>query len=244
MPTSRNYDQATMSFEQVMWAFGGEFGDYVNNRVTLNSPQTTEALRFFTSLMEATSQGGRNMGYGEVASEYISGRAAMACNFYAFFPSLATPGENPDFYDKTGFFNSPAHIDAQGVSRRAASLGGQGMSINAHISPARQERAKAFLKWFSTMETQKVWAEKGGYTSNKLVLSSPSFRKATPYNTQFEEAFHLMKDFWALPEFDEMMKSCQREFCAVFQDGADPAQAVAQVQSEHEAILKKRNRTK
>ena len=28
MPTSRKYDQATMSFEQVMWAFGGDFGEH------------------------------------------------------------------------------------------------------------------------------------------------------------------------------------------------------------------------
>lgn len=244
MPTSRKYDQATMSFEQVMWAFGGDFGDIVTNRVSVNSPETVKALEFFTSLMEATSPGGRNMGYSEVATEFVSGRAAMACNFFAFFPLFASPGDNPDFHDKTGFFNSPAHVDSAGVSRRAASLGGQGMSVNAHIPPERQQRAKDFLKWFSKRETQKVWADKGGFTSDKAILSGPEFRKATAFNPLFEEAFGMMRDFWAVPEFDEMMKVCQREFCAVFQDGADPAQAAAQVQLEHEAILKKRGRTR
>jgi multiple sugar transport system substrate-binding protein len=242
MPTSRKYDQATMSFEQVMWAFGGDFGDYETNRVTVNSPQTVKALEFFTSLMEATSQGGRNMGYSEVASEYVAGRAAMACNFFAFFPLFVSPGDNPDFHDKTGFFNSPAHVDAQGVERRAASLGGQGMSINAHISPERQARAKDFLKWFSSAKSQEAWAAKGGYTSRKAILAGADFRKATAYNGLFEEAFRDMRDFWAVPEFDEMMKAVQREFCAVFQDGADPAAAAAQVQAEHEAILRKRDR--
>lgn len=244
MPTSRKYDQATMSFEQVMWAFGGDFGDYADNRVLVNSPRTVEALRFFASLMEATSPGGRNMGYSEVASEFVAGRAAMACNFFAFFPLFVSPGDNPDFHDKTGFFNSPAHVDSQGVSRRAASLGGQGMSINAHISPARQQRAKDFLKWFSARETQRIWAEKGGFTSDRAILASPEFRKATAYNGLLEEAFRLMRDFWAVPEFDEMMKVCQREFCAVFQDRADPAEAAAQVQAEHEAILRKRGRAR
>ena len=51
--------------------------------------------------------------------------------------------------------------------------------------------------------------------------------------------FQLMRDFWAVPEYDDMMKACQREFCAVFQDGADPAEAARQVQAEHEAILRK-----
>ena len=244
MPTSRSYDMATMGFEPVMWAFGGEFGDYVTNRVTISSPATVEALRFFTDLLASSSSGGRNMGYGEVAAEYIAGRAAMACNFMAFFPTLTSPGDNPDFYDKTGFFNSPGHTDKAGQTRRAAALGGQGMSINAHISPGRQQRAKDFLKWFSQSGTQEAWAAKGGFTSDKTVLTGQAFRKAAPYNPLFEEAFQLMRDFWAVPEYDDMMKTCQREFCAVFQDGANPVTAADQVQAEHEAILKKRGRTR
>jgi multiple sugar transport system substrate-binding protein len=242
MATSRNYDMATMSFEPVMWSFGGDYGDYVTNRVTIDSKGTVDALRFYTDLMSSTSAGGRNMGYGEVAAEYIAGRAAMACNFLAFFPSIANPGDNPDFWDKTGFFNSPGHMGADGTVRRAAALGGQGMSINAHISPERQRRAKDFLKWFSEAGTQKLWAEKGGFTSNKTVLAGESFRKAAPYNPLFEEAFQLMRDFWSVPEYDDMMKACQREFCAVFQDGANPVEAVREIQREHEAILRKRGR--
>jgi multiple sugar transport system substrate-binding protein len=244
MPTSRNYDMATMSFEPVMWSFGGDFGDYATNRVAIDSRGTVEALRFYTDLMQSTSSGGRNMGYGEVAAEFIAGRAAMACNFFAFFPAIADPGNNPDFHDKTGFFNSPGHVGADGTFRRAAALGGQGMSINAHVDGARQERAKAFLKWFSETPTQQLWAEKGGFSSNKTVVASRAFREAAPYNPLFGEAFQLMRDFWSVPEYDDMMKACQREFCAVFQDGADPQTAVRQIQAEHEAILRKRGRIK
>ncbi len=240
MPTSRNYDAATMSFEAVMWAFGGDFGDYATHKVTIESPQTVQALKFFTSLMDGTSPGGRNMGFNEVNAEFMAGRAAMAYNFMAFFPVLASPRDNPDFYNKIGFFNSPGHTDAQGVTRRAAALGGQGMSVNAHISKARQARALDFLKWFSTRQTQTAWAAKGGLTSDKDILNSPAFRSAAPYNPQFSEAFRLMRDFWAVPEYDDLLKVCQREFCAAFQDGADPAAALHEVQIEHEAILAKR----
>ena len=244
MPTSRSYDKATMSFEAVMWAFGGEYGNFATNQVTINSPETIKALKFFTILMDATSLGGRNMGYTEVNAEFMAGRAAMACNFMAFFPVLASAADNPDFYDKIGYFNSPAHVDEAGVERRAVSLGGQGMSINAHISAARQERTKDFLKWFSQREQQKVWAEKRGFTSNRSVIASETFRNAAPYNANFEEAFHLMKDFWSVPEYDDLLKVCQREFCSVFQDGADAGVAVAHIQAEHEAILKKHGRLK
>jgi multiple sugar transport system substrate-binding protein len=240
MPTSRKYDMATMGFEPVLWSFGGDFGDYAAEKVAIASPATVAALRFHADLLGSTSPGGRNMVFGEVAAEYIAGRAAMACNFMAFFPTLANPGENPDYYDKTGFFNTPGHTGADGIFRRAAALGGQGMSINAHVSPQRQARAKEFLKWFSQSATQAAWAAKGGFTADKTVLAGAAFRQAAPYNPLFEEAFQLMRDFWSVPEYDDLLKACQREFCAVFQDGADPETAARQVQAEHEAILAKR----
>ena len=232
MPTSRDYDMATMSFQQVMWAYGGEYGDYATHEVKINSPQTIEALRFFTKLMNATSAGGRNMTFDEVGPAYYTGNAAMACNFFAFFPAIAS---NPDYGKRTGYFNMPAGPDG----KRFATLGGQGMSINAHVSADRQQRAKDFLKWFSTKEVQYKWAEKGGFTSNLEVMKSDAFRSAAPYNPLFEDAFNIMNDFWAVPEFDQLMKVCQREFCSVFQDGADPAKAVESIAREHEAILRK-----
>lgn len=240
MPTSRHYDMATMSFEQMLWAFGGEFGDYAGNRVTIKSAETVEALQYFNDLLSTASSGGRNMSYGDVVAQVVSGQAAMACTFFAFFPSFINPANNPDFYDKLGFFNAPGHVDPQGVMRRATSLGGQGMSINAHTDTRRQERAKAFLTWFSSLETQKKWATRGGISANRIVLQGADFRAATPYNGLFEEAFGLMKDFWSVPEFGDLLEVTQREICAVIQQGKPPLEAVGIMQDEHERILKAR----
>ncbi len=240
LPTSRKYDMATMSFEQIMWAFGGEFGDYGRNHVLIHSNQTVEALQYFTDLLKTTSTGGKNMGYGEVTAQLVSGRAAMACTFFAFFPGLTNPVTNPDLYDKLGFFNAPGHMGRDSVFRRATSLGGQGMSINAHISEARQAEAKAFLQWFSSNEVQQRWALRGGITANRLVLQSEAFKSAAPYNGLFEEAFGLMRDFWSVPEFGALLEVTQREFCGVVQQGRKPAEAVKQIQIEHERILSQR----
>jgi multiple sugar transport system substrate-binding protein len=230
MPTSRDYDMATMSFQQVMWGFGGDYGDFAKSTVAINSPQTVEALTFFTRLMDATSPGGKNMTFDEVVQSYISGQAVMGTNFMAFFPGIAAS----DYGDRTGYFNVPA-----GPVGRFASLGGQGMSINAHITPDRQQKAKDFIKWLSTPETQARWAShKGCFTSTTSVMTSDSFKLAAPYNPLFEEAFGLMRDFWSVPQYDQLLQVCQREFCAVWQDRADAEQAAKNVQREHEQILK------
>ena len=42
-----------------------------------------------------------------------------------------------------------------------------------------------FLEWFIKDETQKKWAELGGYTCSAAVLESDGVPNATPYNEAF-----------------------------------------------------------
>ena len=62
-----------------------------------------------------------------------------------------------------------------------------------------------FLEWFIKDETQKKWAELGGYTCSAKVLESPEFQNATPYNKAFYETMFKVKDFWAVPEYAELL---------------------------------------
>ena len=99
--------------------------------------------------------------------------AAMSLNFFAFFPALANPATNPNA-ENTGYFANPAGPDG----KQHAALGGQGISIVSYSK--NQEEAFKFLEWFVKDETQKKWAELGGYTCSAAVLQSEEFRKATP----------------------------------------------------------------
>ena len=62
-----------------------------------------------------------------------------------------------------------------------------------------------FLEWFIKDETQKKWAELGGYTASAKVLELPEFQNATPYNRAFYETMFKVKDFWATPEHAELL---------------------------------------
>ena len=240
MATSQNYDMVTMSFEQILWAMGGGFGNYENFEANFNTPFTIKALHYFDELIESSTEAGHNLGYGDVMNEYFEGRAAMICSFLSFHPSLLNPLENPDYHDKTGFFNSPAFIDSLGIAHKAASLGGQGMSVNAHISVDRQHQALDFIQWFSSTEVQHLWAEKGGFSLNLDVLRSEKFIHAKPYNPLVEEAFGIMKDFWSIPEFDRLMAVTQREISGVIRHEFTPEAAAARIQESHRQILESR----
>jgi multiple sugar transport system substrate-binding protein len=47
----------------------------------------------------------------------------------------------------------------------------------------------------------------GGYTASAAVLSSDEFRKATPYNEAFYQTMFKVKDFWAVPEYAELLST-------------------------------------
>jgi multiple sugar transport system substrate-binding protein len=149
--------------------------------------------------------GNNNSFYPEMNNYFTSGQVAMAMNYYAFFPALANKGTNP-LVDVTGFFANPAGPDGG----RAASLGGQGLNVNAHNSKERIQASLAFLKWFAQDSVQAKWAQLGGYTCNKKALSSPDFIKIAPYNASFAETMGFVKDFWNIPEYGSLLAVSQK----------------------------------
>lgn len=235
MPTARGYDEVTMAFEPMLWSFGGDWGDQVKRTVTIDSPQAVQALTFMKELVGTSSAGGKEMGYAGVQTTYTSGRAAMAMTYFAFFPAFASKDVNRDYWDKTGYFNVPAGP----TGKRFTALGGQGMSLNNHISDERKKDAIDFMLWFSKPETQAKWAALGGYSANTKVLASEEFKKAAPYNHLFQEAFDSMQDFWNIPQYDQMLSVSQDQISAAIKGDVTPEQAVKTIQAKHEEALKK-----
>jgi multiple sugar transport system substrate-binding protein len=136
---------------------------------------------------------------------FINGNATFAMNYFAFLPALANQGTNPNYHDKVGFFSNPPGPGGA----QFASLGGQGTSINSYIDDARKQASYEFIKWFASDAVQRKWAELGGYTCNKKALASEAFLKAAPYNAAFAETMGMVKDFYNIPEYGELLPPAQ-----------------------------------
>jgi multiple sugar transport system substrate-binding protein len=198
--TDNSYDAMLMGIESTIFSYGGELGDYSTYKVDgiLNSPQNAEAVEMYKQLYGFTPPNWGKTFFQESNQAITENLAAMSLNFFAFFPALANKASNPNA-DVTGYFANPA---GPGGAQHAA-LGGQGISIVSYSK--KQEASMKFLEWFIKDETQKKWAELGGYTCNKAVLESEAFRKATPYNEAFYQTMFIVKDFWAVPEYAELL---------------------------------------
>jgi multiple sugar transport system substrate-binding protein len=163
---------------------------------------------------------------------FTNGQAAMIMNYFAFFPALNS-SDNP-YKDDTGYFVMPKGPDGG----QYAALGGQGMSVNSYIDDTRKQASLDFLKWFGQEDTQKRWAELGGYTCNINVLGSDEFLKATPYNAAFAETMTFVKDFWNIPEFGQLLEPTQRHLSAAIVAGTeDPQAALDALAEEQDKVL-------
>jgi multiple sugar transport system substrate-binding protein len=198
--TDNSYDGLIMGVESTLFSYGADLGDYSTYEVEgiINSDKAVASLEMYRELYQFTPPNWGKTFFQEDNQAITEGLAAMSMNFFAFFPALDNPAINPHA-ENTGYFANPAGPDGD----RHAALGGQGISVISYSQ--NQEESMKFLEWFIQDEVQKRWAELGGYTASKAVLESEEFRNATPYNEAFYQSMFMVKDFWAVPEYAELL---------------------------------------
>jgi multiple sugar transport system substrate-binding protein len=219
--TDNSYDGLVMGVENALFSYGGNLGDYETYQVDgiLNSDASIAGLEAYRKLYGFTPPGWSKTFFVENNQAITEGLAAMSMNYFAFFPALVNPATNPNA-EVTGFFANPKGPNGE----QFAALGGQGISIVSYSQ--NQEEAFKFLEWFIKDETQKRWAELGGYTASAKVLESPEFRNATPYNEAFYQTMFMVKDFWAVPEYAELLTAANQRIYPYIVGGEGTAKEV------------------
>ena len=122
----------------------------------------------------------------------------MSMNYFAFFPALANKATNPNA-EVTGYFANPAGPSGE----QHAALGGQGISIVSYSK--KQEEAMKFLEWFIRTTSRRSGPNSAATPATPRCWSPTEFRKATPYNEAFYQTMFMVKDFWAVPEYAELL---------------------------------------
>ncbi|MCE9594318.1 MAG: extracellular solute-binding protein [Planctomycetes bacterium] len=231
LQTGRAYDALTMGLQNLLWANGGMWHEEGSFRVKgfLDTAGTVAAIEKFKALIKLGPKKSENLDYGEVLEAFNNGSCAMMLNYFAFFPGVLAK-----FGDKVGFATVPAQD-----GKRIASLGGQGLSISTRIPKEQQELAKAFIAWFLKRETQEQWITKpAGFTANTAILGSAEFRAKTPYNAPFADSIDTMRDFWNVPQFNELLNVTQKYVGQAVDGQMDTLEALHKLADEKERILR------
>lgn len=192
------YDQVQTAWNQIAWSFGGELWDSVRYRMlgVLDSRENVRALEFARQLVRTGPENVTDYGFEDVVDAMCSGRAAMATIWMGFAGSFANAASCRESAN-LGYAVVP------GEQRHYLSLGGMGISVSAYT--ANSAAALRFLHWFQEDAQQTAFARAGGVPARRSILASDAFKQATPYNAVFGESFELVKDFWNLPEYNQLL---------------------------------------
>jgi len=236
--TDNSYDALVMGVENAIFSYGGDLGNYETFDVDgiINSAKNVAALKMYKELYGFTPPNWGKVFFQEDNQAITEGLAAMSMNYFAFFPALNNPASNPHA-KVTGYFANPAGPDGT----QHAALGGQGVSIVSYSK--NKAEAFKFLEWFIREDVQKRWADLGGYTCHAKVLASKEFRNATPYNEAFYQSMFMVKDFWAVPEFAELLTQINNRIYPFIVGGKGTAKgALDGLASDWNGTFKKYNR--
>ncbi|HEY0791154.1 MAG TPA: extracellular solute-binding protein [Chthoniobacterales bacterium] len=205
--TDNSYDALTMGVMNTVFGFGGDMGDYSTNKVEgiTNSKEAIAGLKLYKELYGFCPPDWSKTFFQEANQAFSEGLVPMSMNFFAFFPALANPATNK-YANVTGYFAMPEGP----TGKRFAALGGQGLSIVSYSK--KRDLCYKFLEWFIREDTQKKWGELGGYTCDAKILASKEFRAATPYNEAFYQSMQMVKDFWTIPEYAEMLTASNKRW--------------------------------
>ncbi len=238
--TDNSYDALVMGAMNSIFSHGGDLGDAKTYKVDgiINSKSSNAGLKTYRDLYGFTPPDWGKTFFQEANQAVSEGLVAMSMNYFAFFPALSNKAMNKHAAN-TGYFAMPAGPGGQ----RFASMGGQGISVVSYSK--NREASIKFMAWFVKENVQRKWAELGGYTCNAKVLASPEFRKATPYNEAFNQSMTMVKDFWAVPEYAELLTAANKRWHPYVVGGkGTPEEANNALAADWAAIFKRYGRTK
>ncbi|MBF0217838.1 MAG: extracellular solute-binding protein, partial [Candidatus Omnitrophica bacterium] len=228
--TSEEYDTVTMGFENIFFSLGGDYGDEKYRvKGILNSEKSVKALEFFKELYKFTPPNWDNASYSDTVRAFEDGKVALVNNYFAHMVPLTKKDTNPF---ETGFFANPVGP----YGDKYAALGGMGISIVAYSK--KKDAALKFLDWFVKEETQKKWAGLGGFPCNKNVLTSAEFVNSSSFNKALSDSMAMLKDFWAVPEYDQLLSISQKELRAyLVSDDITAKDTLDQIADEWEKVF-------
>jgi multiple sugar transport system substrate-binding protein len=223
-------DLVATTWNHILWSFGGELWDPETYTVEgiLNDEAGVRAVEFANALWETAPDGAGSFGFDETVGAMCNGTTAMVEIWYGFGGAFTSP-DSCATADNIGFAVVP------GQDEHFISLGGMGISVSAYSE--NQEAALALVQWLNSDEVQERWASEGGFPARVSVLNSDAFLEAAPYTASFAEAFLLVKDFWNLPEYNEMLGIQQEYLNLAITGQMDAQEALDEIALEHTELL-------
>ena len=132
-PAKGGGDSITMSYQNFLYAFGGEWGKVDDGKYVVkgivNSDAAVQGLDFYKKLLATSSPQFKELNYN-AQEKFKNGSTAVLMTFFAFFPDIEA--NKKEGWELAYMPIPPLKADGKAI----ASLGGQGFSISTKTENA------------------------------------------------------------------------------------------------------------
>jgi len=208
----------TSRFASWTYAFGGDIYDGATNQYTLNSPAAVEAFKFLQGLFADGCARLVSENYGD-QSDFGNGTLLFTIGSSSGLPYYKSAVEEGAAFDW-----SVAALPNKGTPKQ--DVYGASVSI-PKSTPERELAAWIFIKYYTSPEVQKLWAEASGYFPVRQSVAD----MMTDYmaaNPTYKASWDLLKYGWfepAVPGYDFVRDEIEVVMAAVVDNPALDVQA-------------------
>jgi multiple sugar transport system substrate-binding protein len=165
------------------------------------------------------------------------GQACIGLNWMSSLPALLDPKRSRLGRSKDEILARLGFAPVPGQVANPVPLGGMGMHVSAHTTPAQQAEALNFIKWFQRPDTQRAWAVVGGIPARSDALRSPEFLSAAPWNKVYADSVPRLRDFWNVPQYARLLSIQTANVNAALTGAKPPQAALDTIATEQQRIF-------
>ena len=131
-----------------------------------------------------------------------------------------------------------------GTINRTAQIGGQPFVLTTWNSEEVMNEALGVVKWFLSTPVQQEYVKNGYLSGLQSIMAWDGHDKARPWNRAHREVVPLLKDFWRIPEFFELLTQQQQEFDKAITGQISAKQALDSIAAFQQELLEDAGRIK
>lgn len=242
--SGKGYDFSSMQINGFIWQHGGNIWDETQEPEgqaigVVNSDTAVKAFEHYLSMhqyMPPVVQTG-TMDIFKVDELFREGKVAWIIQWIGFGESAISP-ETSKVADKVNFAMAPGLKGADGKLTRWSNIGGQPFVLTTWNDDETVQEMLSFVKWWLSSEVQTMFAQAGGQSGLKSVFNDPSYATFRPWNHAFGPSLDWQKDVWHIPEFFELLVQQQEEFDKAITGQISAKQALDNIASHQDELLR------
>src|SRR5271154_3640808 len=228
------YEGLTVDFAAAVQSAGGSIMSADGNKVTVDSPQALDGLKFLVSGFQQGWIPKVTLTYEEESAQaaFEAGKFLFLDNWPDVYAALSVPGPQNKVYGKFGIVALPG-LDGTGSS----SLGGANLAISAYSQ--HQRTALNFIKYMTDLANQRRMLEQGAFPPvwTKLYTDKNLINRYH-YLPVIEQAINSAQPRPAIANYDQASLAISSTVYEALTHKEKPQQALAEMAGQLTQIIR------